>query len=102
MLHKSYLSQIKHLLVQLCVHPFEVWPSSSSQLEMAMGTQKIEYPTGFTRYKDEYEIIYLPVGMLMGKNLYPLGRQVWVWVGTTHTCGPMGKIYPHHTTIIIY
>jgi hypothetical protein len=40
-------------------------------------------------------MISLPVGMLMGKNLYPLGRRVWVRVGTTHTRLPMGKIYPH-------
>jgi hypothetical protein len=33
--------------------------------------------------------------MLMGKNLYPLGRRVRVRVGTTHTRLPMGKIYPH-------
>jgi hypothetical protein len=33
--------------------------------------------------------------MLMGKNLYPLGRQVLVRVGTPHTRLPMGKIYPH-------
>jgi hypothetical protein len=35
-------------------------------------------------------MISLSVGMLMGKNLYPLGRHVWV--GTTHTRLPMGKI----------
>jgi hypothetical protein len=40
-------------------------------------------------------MISLPVGMLMGKNLYPLGRRVWVRVGTTHTRLPMGKIYSH-------
>jgi hypothetical protein len=37
----------------------------------------------------------LPAGILMGKNLYPLGRRVQVWVGTTHTRLPVGKIYPH-------
>jgi len=30
-LYISYLSQSEHLLVQECVHPFEVWPSSLSQ-----------------------------------------------------------------------
>jgi hypothetical protein len=40
-------------------------------------------------------MISLPAGMLMGKNLYPLGRRVRVRVGTTHTHLPMGKIYPH-------
>jgi hypothetical protein len=39
-------------------------------------------------------MIYLPAGMLMGKNLYPLGRRVRV--GITHTRLPMGKIYLHH------
>jgi hypothetical protein len=38
-------------------------------------------------------MISLPAGMLMGKNLYPLGRRVRV--GTIHTRLPMGKIYPH-------
>jgi hypothetical protein len=38
-------------------------------------------------------MISLPEDMLMGKNLYPLGRRVRV--GTTHTRIPMGKIYPH-------
>jgi hypothetical protein len=40
-------------------------------------------------------MISLPTGMLMDKNLYPLGRRVWVQVGTTHTRLPMGKIYLH-------
>jgi hypothetical protein len=38
------------------------------------GYQKLEYPMGFTRYEGGYEMISLPMGMLMGKNLYPLGR----------------------------
>jgi hypothetical protein len=50
---------------------------------------------GFTRYEGGYWTISLPAGMLMGKNLYPLGRRVRVWVGTTHTRLPVGKIYPH-------
>jgi hypothetical protein len=37
----------------------------------------------------------IPVDMVMDKNLYPLGRRVWVQVGTTYTRLPMGKIYPH-------
>jgi hypothetical protein len=59
------------------------------------GYPKPEYPMGFTRYEGGYGMISLPVGMLMGKNLYPLGRRVRVRVGTTHTRLPMGKIYPH-------
>jgi hypothetical protein len=59
------------------------------------GYPKPEYPTGFTRYEGGYGMISLPAGMLMGKNLYPLGRRVRVRVGTTHTRLPMGKIYPH-------
>jgi hypothetical protein len=59
------------------------------------GYPKPEYPTGFTRYEGGYEMISLPAGMLMGKNLYPLGRRVRLWVGTTHTRLPVGKIYPH-------
>jgi hypothetical protein len=35
---------------------------------------------GFTQYKGGYGMISLPVGMLMGENLYPSGRQVHVWV----------------------
>jgi hypothetical protein len=46
-------------------------------------------------------MISLPAGILMGKNLYPLGRGVQVRVGTTHTRVPMGRIYLHHTTITI-
>jgi hypothetical protein len=38
--------------------------------------------------------------MLVDKNLYPLGRQVHVWVGTIHTRIPVDKIYTHHTIII--
>jgi hypothetical protein len=57
------------------------------------GYPKPEYPTGFTRYEGGYGMISLPAGMLMGKNLYPLGRRVWV--DTTHTRLPVGKIYPH-------
>jgi hypothetical protein len=59
------------------------------------GYPKPEYPTGFTRYEGGYGMISLPAGMLMGKNLYPLGRRVRVRVGTTHTRLSMGKIYPH-------
>jgi hypothetical protein len=40
-------------------------------------------------------MISLPVGMLMGKNLYLLDRWAQVRVGNTHTRVPMGKIYPH-------
>ena len=54
---------------------------------------KPEYPTCFTRYEGGYGMISLLAGMLMGKNLYPLGRRVRV--GTTHTRLPMSKIYPH-------
>jgi hypothetical protein len=54
-----------------------------------------EYPTGFTRYEDGYGMICLPAGILMGKNLYPLGRHVRVRIGTTHTRIPMYKIYSH-------
>jgi hypothetical protein len=42
------------------------------------GYPKPEYPTGFIRYEGGYGMIYLPAGMLMGKNLYPLGRRVRV------------------------
>jgi hypothetical protein len=35
----------------------------------------------------------LPAGMLMGKNLYSLGRRVLI--STTHTDLAMGKIYLH-------
>jgi hypothetical protein len=59
------------------------------------GYPKPEYPTGFTQYEVGYGMISLPAGMLMDKNLYPLGRRVRVWVGTTHTRLPVGKIYPH-------
>jgi hypothetical protein len=45
-------------------------------------------------------MISLPTGMLMRENLYPSGRRVRVWMGTTHTCVPMDKIYLHD--IIIY
>jgi hypothetical protein len=65
------------------------------------GYSKPEHPTGFTRYEGGYGMISLPAGMLMGKNFYPLGR--WVWVGTTHTRLPMGKIYPrkyHYNNLI--
>jgi hypothetical protein len=58
------------------------------------GYPKPEYPTGFTRHEGGYAMISLAAGMLMGKNLYPLGRRVRV--GTTHTRLSMGKIYPHH------
>lgn len=59
-----------------------------------------ENPTCFTRYEDEYVMIFLSASMLVGKNLYLLGKRVQVWVATTHTCVPVGKIYPHHATII--
>jgi hypothetical protein len=59
------------------------------------GYPKPEYPMGFTRYEGGCGMISLPAGMLMGKNFYPLGRRVWVRVGTTRTRLPMGKIYPH-------
>jgi hypothetical protein len=59
------------------------------------GYPKLEYPTGFTRYEGGYRMISLPADTLIGKNLYLLGRQVRVRVGTTHTRLPMGKIYLH-------
>jgi hypothetical protein len=34
------------------------------------------------------------MGMLMGKNIYPMGKWVWVRLGTTHTHLPVGKINP--------
>jgi hypothetical protein len=39
--------------------------------------------------------------MLMSKNIYLAGRQIWVRVSTTHTRVPVVKIYAHHTTITI-
>jgi hypothetical protein len=51
------------------------------------GYLKLDYPTGFTRYEYGYEMISISTDMLMGKNLYPLGRRVRV--DTTHTCLPM-------------
>jgi hypothetical protein len=47
----------------------------------------------FILYKGGYEMVSLPAGKLIGKNLYPLGRRVRV--GTTHTHLTMGKINPH-------
>jgi hypothetical protein len=57
------------------------------------GYPKLEYPTSFTRYEDGYKMIFLSAGMLMDKNIYPLGRRVRV--GTTHMCLPVCKIYLH-------
>jgi hypothetical protein len=54
---------------------------------------KPEYLRGFTRYEGVYGMISLPTVMLMGKNLYPLGRQIRV--GSIRTRLPMGKITPH-------
>jgi hypothetical protein len=54
---------------------------------------------GFTRYEGGYEMISLSTGMLMGKNLYPLGRRVRV--ETIHTRLPMGKYTRINTTITI-
>jgi hypothetical protein len=34
------------------------------------------------------------MGTLMGKNIYPIGKWVWVRLGTTHTRLPVGKINP--------
>jgi hypothetical protein len=34
------------------------------------------------------------MGTLMGKNIYPMGKWVWVRLGTTHTRLPVGKINP--------
>jgi hypothetical protein len=59
------------------------------------GYPKPDYLTGFSRYEDGYGMISLPMGMLMGKNLYLLGRRVLVRFGTNNTRLPMGKIYPH-------
>jgi hypothetical protein len=56
---------------------------------------------GFTRYEGGYGMISLPAGMLMGKNLYPLGRWVRVWVGTTHTVYPWVKYTRINSTINI-
>jgi hypothetical protein len=46
---------------------------------------------GFTRYEGGYEMISLPMDMLMGKNLYLTGRRVQIlpilvysWVKYTH------------------
>jgi hypothetical protein len=61
------------------------------------GYPKFKYPMGFTRYEGGYGIISLSAGMLMGKNLYPLGRRVRV--GTTHTVNPCVKYIRINTTI---
>jgi diphthamide synthase subunit DPH2 len=45
-------------------------------------------------------MVSLPVVMLVDKNLYPLDRQVRVWVDTAYTRIPIDKIYTHHTIII--
>jgi hypothetical protein len=56
------------------------------------GYPKLDYPTSFTLYEGRYGIISLLAGMLMGKNLYPLGRRVRIRVGTIYTRLPMSRI----------
>jgi hypothetical protein len=55
---------------------------------------KPKYLTSFIQLEDVYGLISLPVGMLMGKNIYPFGKRVRV--SATHTRVLMGKIYLHH------
>lgn len=40
-------------------------------IEIAM-VPETKYSTDFIRYEDRYKMIYLPTGVLMGKNLYLL------------------------------
>lgn len=68
---------------------------------MAMVTQNLNIREVFTWYEGVYEMVFLPASMLMGKNLYTLGRRVQIRVGVTHTNLPMGKIYRINTTITI-
>jgi hypothetical protein len=44
-----------------------------------------DHPTSFIRYENEYEMISLPAGMLMGKNLYPLGNRTGTRINITIT-----------------
>lgn len=67
-------------------------------LEMVMGTRNPNTRWVLPDMKGVRDVLFT-AGMLMGKNLHPLGRRVWV--GTTHSRVPMGKIYLHHTTITI-
>jgi hypothetical protein len=80
-LHQLWVGRISALSTVLIstFHDSTVWGHSrgvASYLEMAMGT----------RYVGRYGMISISAGMLMGNNLYPLGRWIRVWVGTTHTC----------------
>jgi hypothetical protein len=62
---------------------------------MAMGTRNPNSRRVLPDMKAGYEMISQPASILMGKNLYPLGRRAHIWVGTTHTRLPVAKIYPH-------
>jgi hypothetical protein len=42
----------------------------------------------------EFELISLPMGLLLGSNGNPTGMWVWVCTSTTHTCKPMGFLKP--------
>jgi len=63
--------------------------------EMAMG-DKTQNPMGFYPIRVGYGSFSLPMGLLMGKKLDPVGWQVWVWGCNTQTCKPMSFLNPVH------
>jgi hypothetical protein len=45
-------------------------------------------------------MVSLSAGILMSKNLYPLGRRIRLWMDTIRTHVPICKIYRRHIIII--
>jgi hypothetical protein len=50
-------------------------------------------PWGIPLLEYEYGTKIVPMGMDMGQNLHPLGKQVWVWEAIIRTRLPMGISY---------
>jgi hypothetical protein len=62
----------------LCIGIFTLFNQDNIRVENrdANGYPKPENPMDFTRYEGEYEMISLPAGTLVCKNIYPLSKQI--------------------------
>jgi hypothetical protein len=54
----------------------------------------------FTLLGHGYGSISLPMSLLMGKKLNPVGLWAWVWACSTQTRKPMGFLNPFHHRIV--
>jgi len=66
------------------------------------GYPKPETRRVFTLLGHRHGLIFVPMGLLMGKKLDPAGLRAWVWKHITRTRKPMGFLNPVQPSTFLF